>query len=457
MTIKAAVSFGKKRPKQVADWRKRMIRSDDLKSRTRNMLWRLTRRNTLLRRLIRRNNILRRLIRRNIDYRVKELPKFDNFILENKKKESRINLILPTASEKDSFGGIETALRFFEVMSAYYNRSRIIFFEGDVDIDHDTIRWPNRDIESRSPDSPHTVAYLTQRNFRLIVENENDHFIATHWTTANYIKLLREAQPPSRLSPKRPFIYLIQDFEPAFYPWSSRYLLAQSTYNASNTTIAVFNTELLRDYFRAAGYVFPLSYAFEPRLNPVLAEHKKRLPTHQKRRLLLVYGRPGSPRNAFELIVEALFLFTERYNKAAMWEILSLGDRHLDVQLPKGLTLLAEGKVPLEVYAQHLLDAAVGLSLMVSPHPSYPPLEMAEFGVRVITNTFANKNLSNRTHNIVSVTEPTPATLAEALIEACNRFDRGIAAPDSRPAFLGTSDEFPFSKELAERLHSMTE
>jgi len=140
-----------------------------------------------------------------------------------------------------------------------------------------------------------------------------------------------------------------------------------------------------------------------------------------------------------------------------MWETVSLGDRHLDVRLPKDLMLMANGKVPFDRYAQYLLDASVGLTLMVSPHPSYPPLEMAKFGVRAITNTFANKNLSDRTQNIVSVTDATPVTLAEALIEACDAYDAGTALPDSKPTFLGTSDEFPFSKDLAERLNSMTE
>jgi len=54
---------------------------------------------------------------------------------------------------------------------------------------------------------------------------------------------------------------------------------------------------------------YPISYVFEPSLNPVLNKYKKRLTPQQKRSLLLVYGQPGSPRNAIELIVETLFLF----------------------------------------------------------------------------------------------------------------------------------------------------
>jgi len=99
----------------------------------------------------------------------------------------------------------------------------------------------------------------------------------------------------------------------------------------------------------------------------------------------------------------------------------------------------------------------VGLGLMVSPHPSYPPLEMAEFGVRVITNRFANKNLSGRTKNIVSMADARPTALAKALAEACDAFDAGAIERDTRPAFLGTDDEFPFWKELIGRMSVKTD
>jgi hypothetical protein len=39
---------------------------------------------------------------------------------------------------------------------------------------------------------------------------------------------------------------------------------------------------------------------------------------------------------------------------------------------------------------------------MLSPHPSYPPLEMAEAGMRVVANAFENKDLSRLHENISS-------------------------------------------------------
>jgi hypothetical protein len=66
---------------------------------------------------------------------------------------------------------------------------------------------------------------------------------------------------------------------------------------------------------------------------------------------------------------------------------------------------------------------------MISPHPSYPPLEMAAFGVRVLTNNFSNKNLSQVSSYIRSVQHPEPAGIAAALCLLTTRFDEG--APQS--------------------------
>jgi hypothetical protein len=102
-----------------------------------------------------------------------------------------------------------------------------------------------------------------------------------------------------------------------------------------------------------------------------------------------------------------------------------------------------------------LRSTAVGLSLMCSPHPSYPPLEMAHFGVRTITNRFANKNLATSHDNIISVPDIAPETLAEALGQACDAFEAdpgaGWLARSRRPSFLETGS-YSFLDEISRDL-----
>jgi hypothetical protein len=54
---------------------------------------------------------------------------------------------------------------------------------------------------------------------------------------------------------------------------------------------------------------------------------------------------------------------------------------------------------------------------MISPHPSYPPLEMAAFGMQVLTNRYKSKDLSEIAPNIHSLIEVSPSALASRLAE----------------------------------------
>jgi hypothetical protein len=60
------------------------------------------------------------------------------------------------------------------------------------------------------------------------------------------------------------------------------------------------------------------------------------------------------------------------------------------------------GKVSYSDYANLLAEIDIGVSLMLSPHPSYPPLEMASVGAICVTNSYENKNLSEWHPNIIS-------------------------------------------------------
>lgn len=69
--------------------------------------------------------------------------------------------------------------------------------------------------------------------------------------------------------------------------------------------------------------------------------------------------------------------------------------------------------------------AYVGISLMVSPHPSYPPLEMAAFGMQVITNNYSDKNM-NLYDNIIALDTCTPSNLCNMLIKLCHEYSSEV-------------------------------
>ena len=113
--------------------------------------------------------------------------------------------------------------------------------------------------------------------------------------------------------------------------------------------------------------------------------------------------------------IEALARFVSKENLGPEdIELVSIGQHHSDVALPGGHILRSLGKLPWEDYPDYLGTVDVGLSLMYSPHPSHPPLEMAAAGVRVVTNGFGPKDLSRLSPAILSVPATAP-DLADAL------------------------------------------
>lgn len=189
----------------------------------------------------------------------------------------------------------------------------------------------------------------------------------------------------------------------------------------------IFNSVELYDYFRNQGHQLQRTFVFEPKLSSALRPFLPREGTHRAKRLL-VYGRPGAPRNCFSAIQKGVTLWAKRYPEYIDWEVLSVGLPHRPFPLGDGRRVRSIGKLPLDAYAELLRETAVGLSLMSSPHPSYPPLEMAHFGVITITNRYANKDLSSAHDNIISISDIMSETIAEAIAVACKKFDE---APDA--------------------------
>ena len=170
---------------------------------------------------------------------------------------------------------------------------------------------------------------------------------------------------------------------------------------------------------------------------------------------MIVRWSPGSskPRNAFGLIVDGLRTWRATTPDAADWRIVSVGESHHDVDLGGGVVLNSLGKLSMEAYAQLLRTSAIGISLMISPHPSYPPLDMSYLGMLVLTNRFGEKQLSTWHPNILSLHAVTARGLAEDLDVLCRRFEADPTAGDRAvplvSRFLDTGAQFPFAAELA--------
>lgn len=371
----------------------------------------------------------------------------------------RLNLMVPALSEHHVFGGIATALRCADRLRGAFASVRILVTDEGRGIAPAAGAWygawpiltptPGQPVPDRDGDH---ILNAHPDFGRTLPVHAGDVFMATAWWTAHIGFPVLDWQdatfgvPPG--GPRR-LLYLIQDYEPGFYAWSSRHALAEATYRHGERTLAVFNTQILADYFAREGYRFAVSHVLEPRLNPVLAAARARMTHFGKECVILVYGRPTVERNAFGLIVAALRQWAQSYPQASQWQVVSAGEAFEPVDLGAGCTLQPVGKLSLDDYAQQLARSAIGVSLMISPHPSYPPLEMAAFGATVLTNVYANKDLSTISSRFVSLDRVDPDTLARALVAHCAAFEalpaaaRAVARADIdwRGDFLSPGDE----------------
>jgi hypothetical protein len=89
-----------------------------------------------------------------------------------------------------------------------------------------------------------------------------------------------------------------------------------------------------------------------------------------------------------------------------------------DILLDTGLTAKNLGKLSLEEYYEFARTVDVALSLMLAPHPSYPPLEFASIGAAVVTTEYIFKtDLSSYSKNII-VTKASQSAITTSLIAA---------------------------------------
>jgi glycosyltransferase involved in cell wall biosynthesis len=349
---------------------------------------------------------------------------------------SRINVLIPGVDLRGFFGGYIGIFNLARKLAAQHPAVRLVCFERDFE--HLPSDW-RRQIEGFSgldglwesveiTDAPAAVGKLGVSG--------DDQFVATTWWSAHI------ANAATRELGRERFLYMVQDYEPLFYPMGTWHTLAEQTYSFSH--YALFSTEFLREFFRAQGLgVFAdgepagaeRSTFFRNAITPVDPPSAETMAARERRRLLF-YARleTYSPRNLFDLGVLALSDLIADGTIDERWDLYGIGSvggpARFDLGGGRELTVLPrqdEGS-----YAEFLRKHDLGLSLMLSPHPSLVPLEMASAGMVTVTNTYANKTaeaLAAISPNL-RAGEPTREGLREALrgaFAAVDDFDARVA------------------------------
>jgi hypothetical protein len=248
----------------------------------------------------------------------------------------------------------------------------------------------------------------------------DDVFIATAWWTAHRAAATIAAHPDLR---RRTIVYLVQDDETLFYEASERRLMAEASYQLD--ALHVVNSAPLATHLRSTRAIdVDDALVLAPRIAvpQVLALR----PVEGLLRVI-VYGRPSVGRNLFHTALRGIAMWdTQRRARggATPIEIVSVGEpEQFRYRIGEQL-VRTPGVLGWDDYLALLATAHLGVSLMASPHPSYPPLEMAASGLVVVTNRWGPKDLGTLSERLVSCGTDA-VEVAQALTEAEARHLRG--------------------------------
>lgn len=362
----------------------------------------------------------------------------------------RLTLVVPMLQKGSDFGGTATGIDIFcrlYLAIAEAMRVDLRVLVTDVVSETDTSIIVNRAAKAGLAIAPDQIALVRSPTAAIAVRSDELFMTYNWWVTLNFAAL-RDRQAALFGSAPKPIIWLMQDYEPAFYAFSSAHMLARAAYDTSQPLWGVINSGNLARYIEAVGHRPARRFIFEPVIADALRPFLDRVATSKRSKRVLVYGRPNVERNCFPALLRGLRRWARDYPEFADWEVISAGVAHDPFSLGDGRQLVSKGKLGLNEYAEMLLSCSAGVSLMASPHPSYPPLEMAHFGLQTVTNGYFCKDLSAFHPNIISAASIAEADLAAALAEACRR----AATPPELlriPDYV-RADAYPFLPELTE-------
>jgi glycosyltransferase involved in cell wall biosynthesis len=337
----------------------------------------------------------------------------------------RVNLLLATINFNYIFGGYIGMFNIALRLRREGYRPRIILLENT--------EWDLENWRTKIQKYPglttlfEEVEVISRWDRTIPVEsNPDDRFVATNCWAAHV------SHHTAKMLNEKRFLFMVQEYEPFFMAMNSISALFQEAYTFPQ--LMLFSTELLQDFFRRERIgVFAKPGSERDALvfsNAIQTFCPTRDQLTRTRRRLLFYSRQEehASRNLFELGMMALAaLVQDPRVDLSDWSFHGIGSMGGNMlELKPGLPFELEPKTSLQEYIRKMADYDVGLALMLTPHPSLVPIEMASAGMWTVTNTLANKTserLRDISTNLIGV-QPTVGAIVDGLVEAMTRVDQ---------------------------------
>lgn len=306
----------------------------------------------------------------------------------------RINLVTDSIEKNSLLGGVATALVIVTELANRLNIPlRIITRTTPVNpVDYKNIMKISG-VES-AKDVTFYSDYDRDEDGKTVFKLElspKDIFVATSWWSAEAIR---------NTTLRKRFFYIIQEVETFFYPYGDEHFLCSQVMKNENIDF-IINSKYLYDYFKEYETIIAKNGVyFQPAFPEILYRPKQT--TKKGKYKLFFYARPNNPRNMFSYGIKILEkCISTGILKMTEWDIYCAGGDIPEIQFSNGYKTINLGLMKWSDYAEFLGEIDLALSLMYTPHPSYPPYDVACSGGVVVTNACFNKVNFDQCDNVI--------------------------------------------------------
>ena len=305
----------------------------------------------------------------------------------------RVNLVTDSINSSSLFGGVSTSIIFCALLAKRLNCQLRVITRTEKAASHNFFEVLKNNNVAYKDNVEFMYVDLFSTSIDIDVSSD-DIFVATSWWTAHSCLESVEANK---------IIYFLQEDERMFYSYGDDHLRCSSV--LSNPDIKfVINTKFLFDHFVSQGFknIAQNGQWFEPSFSSY--EDIRTLNQHSaSKKKFFFYARPNNHRNLFYLGLKTInAAVTRGILNLEVWEVCFVGQNLSTVDFPRAFEPTVIEGLNWAEYASFIGSVEVGLSLMYTPHPSYPPLDLAASGAIAVTNQHGIKqDLSCYSDNII--------------------------------------------------------
>ena len=261
-----------------------------------------------------------------------------------------------------------------------------------------------------------------------------DVLFATHWSTVDAAVRARDAAGE--------LMYFVQDFEPAFAPMGTEYILAENTYRLGlyHITSGPWCEHLLKRDFQsdADHFLFPVDRRiYYPR------------PRVKQEKNLIFFAKPEMPRRCFEL---GAMVLEEFHRLQPEVELILFGSRHVEgkhLQFPATIHSLLP---TIEDLAALYSNADAGI-VFSTTNPSLVPYEMMACGLPIVDLGRPGNEINyDGRQDIALLADPAPSVMARQIWQLLETPGEREARSQRGLEFVG---RFPSEEQMARRVESL--